>query len=411
MALKLKLRGTTYWIRGKTVDGEDVYESTGTKIESEAEKIRVAREGRALETVLNGKVKNCTFDEAAGDYIGQGGKGGEEKFIKKLVDHFGERVIRSITQSELDQAGAKLYPGCVPSTVNRQCHAVFSAIYTLAHRNGFCDYRHWSRPKWSGGQFNGVIKNRVKRRAGTFPVEYDHAAPFVLAMSPANAMVMTALFYTGMRPSELFRLEAEQVNIKKREITVDWNSKIGEPRLVPLHEILVPMFTALVKRGGILFRTPRGEPYPVFDAGDEDAGKVSGQMKTAINGARKRSKITDIAPYTARHTVSTRLVELGVNQMIKDQILGHFHSGDPSWNYTNVSMPTLLEAINRLPVIDVWAAAPWMIDPLAYATKLAEGTGARTDLIRLKVRREKRAKANVRKKVAERVRKHRANAA
>ena len=106
-----------------------------------------------------------------------------------------------------------------------------------------------------------------------------------------------------------------------------------------------------------------------------------------------------------------RLVELGVNQMIKDQILGHFHSGDPSWNYTNVSMPTLLEAINRLPVIDAWAAAPWMNDPLAYATRLAEGTGARTDLIRLKVRREKRAKVNVRKKVAERVRKHRAKAA
>jgi hypothetical protein len=74
-------------------------------------------------------------------------------------------------------------------------------------------------------------------------------------------------------------------------------------------------------------------------------------------------------------------------------------------------MPTLLDAINRLPVIDVWAAAPWMIDPLAYATKLAEGTGARTDLIRLKVRREKRAKVNVRKKVAERVRRYRAKVA
>lgn len=411
MALKLQLRGTTYWLRGTTLTGEHVHESTGTKKESEAEKIRIAKEGRALNEVLNGKVKNCTFDEAAGVYMDQGGKEGERNYVAKLVDHFGDRIIRTITQTELDNAGKKLYPGCVPDTVNRQCHAVFIAIYRQAHRDEFCEPRDWSRPKWSGGQFNGVIKRNVKRRVGSFAVEYDHAAPFVLAMSPAPAMVMTALFYTGMRPSELFRLEAEHVNLKTRVITVDWNSKTGDPRLIPLHEILVPMFTALVERGGILFRTPRGKPYPVFDAADEDGGKVSGQMNTAINGARRRSEIKDITPYTARHSVSTELNNRGVTKITKDQIMGHYHDGDPSWDYTHVHMPTLREAINRLPVIEAWANAPWMKDPLAYASKLAEGTGKRNDLAHqkaLKVRREKRAKVNARKKIAARVRKHRA---
>jgi AraC-like DNA-binding protein len=37
-------------------------------------------------------------------------------------------------------------------------------------------------------------------------------------------------------------------------------------------------------------------------------------MKTAINGARKRSGIRDIAPYTGRRTVSIQLVINGIHQ-------------------------------------------------------------------------------------------------
>jgi integrase/recombinase XerD len=128
-------------------------------------------------------------------------------------------------------------------------------------------------------------------------------------------MFMTALFYTGMRPIELFGLHAESVDTKKRWIVLA-SSKTGEPRGIPIHEFLVPLFAALVKRGGILFRTPRGGPYPLT----EDVG---GQLKTAINGARRRSGIADVSPYTARHTVSTQLVINGVHSHIKDQILGH----------------------------------------------------------------------------------------
>lgn len=37
------------------------------------------------------------------------------------------------------------------------------------------------------------------------------------------------------------------------------SSKTGEPRGIPLHDFVVPLFTALVERGWRLFRTPRGE--------------------------------------------------------------------------------------------------------------------------------------------------------
>ena len=68
-------------------------------------------------------------------------------------------------------------------------------------------------------------------------------------MSPAPAMLMTTLFYTGMRPIEAFTLEASQVNIAKRWITLP-ATKSGNARGVPIHEFLVPLLTPLVQRGG-----------------------------------------------------------------------------------------------------------------------------------------------------------------
>jgi integrase/recombinase XerD len=92
--------------------------------------------------------------------------------------------------------------------------------------------------------------------------------------------------------------------------------------------------------------------------------------------------IKDIAPYTGRHSVSTQLVMNGVHQFIKYQIMGHAKpTNDMSRHYTNVLRPQLLDAINTLPIIERWADAPWMKDPIAWASKLAEGTGKRNDLL------------------------------
>jgi integrase/recombinase XerD len=186
----------------------------------------------------------------------------------------------------------------------------------------------------------GITHTVGLSRQPTRPVSYERAAQFVLAMSPGPAMFMTALFYTGMRPIELFGLGDESVDIQKRWIVLA-SSKTGEPRGIPIHEFLVPLFASLVERGGIIFRTPRGEPYPLT----EDVG---GQLKTAINGARRRSGVTDVSPYTARHTVSTQLVINGVHSHIKDQILGHAID-DMSRHYTHVPQGPLMKPLTPCP--------------------------------------------------------------
>lgn len=378
MPLKLYKRGKVWWISG-TVHGQAVRESTRAHDKEVAEAIRVKKEAGLVSDHVFGPKATRTFAQAVESYLKAGG---DARFIGGLegglLGHFYNTPLKDIRQNDLDDASRKLYPTAQPETRNRQCYTPFVAVWNHAVKNGWADVRQWSRPKKPKG--TNVVRI-TKRRAGTFPVEYEHAARFIAAMSPGPAMLMTTLFYTGMRPIELFALEAGEVNVAGRWITLT-HTKTGEPRGIPIHEFLVHIFESLLKRPGLdkeprLFRTPRGEPYEEI-ATDEE-GRGGGGLKSAINGARRRSGIKDIAPYTGRHSCSTGLVVAGVHPHIKDQILGHA-ADDMSRHYTNVPQAPLIEAINKLPVPDAWRKLPWLENPLSWSGRLAEGTGRRTDL-------------------------------
>jgi len=368
-------RGKVWYIRGTVTVGEkgrSIYETTGIADERQAEVYRARKEASLIDELLHGTKHVVSFNDAAESYLESGGS---SRFLQVLCDHFGKRLLKSIGQSDLDKAAREIYPTSSHETRNRQCYTPFIAVWNHAVLNDWADMRKWQRPRKPKGT---NIVRLAKARAGTHPVSYERAAQFLSVMSPAPAMVLTALFYTGMRPIEIFSLEADNVDVDARWIVLT-KTKTGEPRGIPMHEFIAPLFSALVQRGGVLFRTPRDKPYEPKEEG-------GGQMKASINGARRRllalgTPINDIAPYTARHSVSTQLVINGVHPHIKDQILGHA-ADDMSRHYTNVPQVPLIEAINTLPVPDVWRDLKWWDQPLKHVGKLAEGTGRRTDLER-----------------------------
>lgn len=364
MPLRKYKRGKVWWISG-TVHGQTVRESTRAYDEEVAEAIRIKREAGLVSDHVYGAKATRTFAQAVESYLKAGG---DNRFLSGLLEHFYEWRLNDIKQSDLDEAAAGTYPTAAPETRNRQCYTPFIAVWNHAVKNGWADVRLWQRPRKPKG--TNVVRLR-STRSGQSPVDYERAATFVSFMSPAPAMLMTALFYTGLRPIEAFALQAEDVDIDKQWLVVQ-SSKTGEPRGVPLHSFLCCWLGPLVARGGALFRTPRGEPYGAV----QDGG---GGLKTAINGARRRSGIKDVSPYTGRHTVSTQLVVNGVHPHVKDQILGHA-ADSMSRHYTNVPQRPLIEAIETLPVPDRWRAIEWTREPGEHWSRLAEGTGKRTDL-------------------------------
>ena len=368
MPLKLVQRkGSDHWYIRGTVRGTSVFETSGTDNKEAAEAIRVKLENRLLEESVFGKKATVTFGEAAAAYLQSGGS---PRFLGKmdddgrwsgLIGHFMNTPLRSIGQDELDAASAVLYPKAGPDTRNRQCYTPFIAVWNFASSSSrkWAEERKWSRPKKPR---KGTAIRLKPQRAGTHPVPYDRAARFVVAMSPAPAMVMTALFFTGMRPIELFALQVADIDVPGRWLVVQ-NSKTGERRGVPMHEFLVPLFAAIVKsRETDAFLNARGLPYPLTD-------EHGGQIATPVDTARELTGIRDIAPYTGRHSTSTQLVLNGIHPHVKDQIMGHAVT-DMSRHYTNIPQAPLIEAINTLPVPDIWRQCAWWQDPIAWTKKV-----------------------------------------
>lgn len=381
MPLNVFKRGEIYYVRGTVQVGgksKSVYRSTKLSDKKKASVYAARLESDTIDELLHGAKNVATFEDAMLLYDKAGGS---NRFMAQVSNAFGKKKLAEIAQHDLDREARLAYPAGQPETLNRQFYTPFIAVWNVAARNEWAEHRKWQRPRKAKG--TRVVK--LKQRSGDRPVAYERAASFVAAMSPAPAMVMTALFYTGMRPIEMFALRAEDIDIDGRWIVVR-SSKTGEPRGVPMHEFLVTLFKALATRGGAVFRTPRGGPYGAVIT--EEEGKGGGGLKSAINGARRRLKragtpIHDVSPYTGRHSVSTQLVVNGVHPHVKDQILGHA-ADDMSRHYTHVPQAALIEAINTLAVPESWRSLPWWQDPLAWTPRLAEGTGKRTDLERKK---------------------------
>lgn len=366
MPLKLVRReGSENWYIRGTVRGTSVFETTGTDNKEAAEAVRIATESRLLTESVFGKSATKTFGECAESYLESGGS---PRFLGKknketgqwsgLIGHFMMTKMHKIGQDELDVAAELLYPRASPQTRNRQCYTPFIAVWSFATTRKWAEKRTWSRPR---AHKKGTAIRLKPQRAGTHPVTYERAAKFVAAMSPAPAMVMTALFYSGMRPIELFALMTTDISVEDRWIVVQ-NSKTGERRGVPMHEFVVPLYTAISTRGSEAFLNARGKPYPLTD-------EHGGQIATPVYSARELTGIRDIAPYTGRHSASTQLVLNGIHPYIKDQILGHAAT-EMSRLYTNIPQAQLIEAINTLPVPTLWRECAWLQDPLTWTKKV-----------------------------------------
>lgn len=362
--LTLSKRGSIWYARG-TLYEVTVYQST--KTDNRATALRVLRQ--IEDHYCSGSHRQRTFAQACEAYVGYGGEG---TYLPRLVARLGHLSLTNIRQTDLDAAASALFGHCTRETQNRQAYTPFIAVWNHAVGNEWAAARTWRRPR----KPKGTVIRVAPSRSGTTPVSYERAWQFISAMSPAPAMLMTVLFYTGLRPIEAFALDCDDLNTDGRWIVVR-SSKTGEPRGVPMHSVLVPLLGSLKKRGGPVLRAPRGAPYPPTSA------STKSQLGSAIAGTRARLKsidspINDISPYTARHSVSTQLVIAGVHPHIKDQILGHAVNS-MSRHYTQVPQAPIIEAINQLPVVDEWRDAAWMNDPLGWQSKLTRwvNTGRR----------------------------------
>lgn len=241
-----------YYIRG-TYLGQYVDESTGTP------KQEVARQFRrlAIEAIERGEYQSrravkqeTTFLEAAIAYISAGG---ERRFIGEfdektgkwkpgLITHFGETLLKDITQQSIDEAAIALYDKAGPATRNRQVYTPASAV--LKHAVVELSLR---RPKGAQGS-QRTLWMQPKQAARLLKVASKIDREF--------GIFLATLLYTGARLSDILDLPCERVMLSESFAYID-KTKNDDPRGVHLTPYLVAELASHprgMERTGKVFR-------------------------------------------------------------------------------------------------------------------------------------------------------------
>ena len=324
MPVKLyRRKGSPNWYIRGTVRGIPVDESSRTSDRAAAEEIRIQREAEVLQRSIHGARATATFLEAAVSYMEAGG---ERRYLKAVIDHFGTTPLVKIDQAAIDSAAHSLKPGAGNATRNRQIYTPMSAVLKHAAKRGLCDFPRIERPRQPRGRIRWLRPPEAERLIESCAA---HMRPLVVF-----------LFGTGARLSEALYLDWGDVSLKDRRIRFT-QTKNGEARGVPLNERVLVELANLDHREEAVFRRPDGEPYRPRKGG-------GGQIDTAFQGACRRAGIADFSPHDCRHTWATWLY--GETRDLRGLMeLGGWKSERMVIRYTHVNPDHLARSIDSLP--------------------------------------------------------------
>jgi integrase len=321
------------WIIRGTLRGIRVEESTGTDNKKVAEEIRAKREAEILAQSIYGRRATATFAEAALSYLE---KGGDKRFVAKVIRHFGTTPLAKVDQNAIDVGARKVYPNTSAATRNRQFYTPASAVIKHAAKRGWCPQVVLERPKMPPGRVRWLSPEaeRLIDSCG------GHLRPLAIF-----------LLYSGARIGEALWLDWRDVDLKRSHVTFPVEpgrrTKNNEPRGVPLHPRVRAVLANLPHRDGVLFRRPDGLPYERL-RNDENDTSAGNRIKKAFAAACKRAGIKNFTPHDCRHTWATWHYAKN-RDLLALQRLGGWKTLSMVTRYAHVNVGELAHSINNLP--------------------------------------------------------------
>ena len=164
--------------------------------------------------------------------------------------------------------------------------------------------------------------------------------------------IITILYYTGMRPSEVFELDWKEVDFSRRMIVLpptrtkegkNLNQKILRDKRVPMHREVYDLLWDMrheggdnvVKLSGLVF-THKGR---TITRGTKRKGWSHIVKSTGLEGVQMRD---------LRHTFKTNLAFSGVDRTIRNAIVGHATRLPVEDLYIHITDEKLLEAVDSM---------------------------------------------------------------
>lgn len=248
------------------------------------------------------------FAQAAASYLTHEPRSvGTELLVDRLLAHFGNQPLSTITQEAVDRArSAILRAGVTPSTVKRNLIAPLRAILKHAQRRGWCVCPEFDLPRESKG-----------RTAFFFPEQVE---VLIAKAAPHLRPLIVFLVGTGCRVSEALGLDWKEVDLAAARVLLwEGETKSGQRRIVDLPPAVIAALASMRHRAGRVFLTRRGLPYGGVDGTGTLALRSSwavASSKAGMPGISRNYSRTDrpshvdrfvpeYSPHVLRHTWAT----------------------------------------------------------------------------------------------------------
>ncbi len=249
MPIKLvppRLGKSPYWSGRGTHFGQYVDRSTKARKRAVAAKI-IKKWEWEIENDQFTRPGDPTFASAALAYMK---KGGERRFLKPIIEHFGNTPLATIDQARLDSVATSLYPNAAPATLNRN---FYTPAIAVLHAGGVT--RAFQRPEGASGR---TLNNFLWPEQVAAII--DEAAKLDLEF----AILLLVLYYCGLRLSEALNSKINNLRIKENFLYIAY-TKNDQPRGVFLPKGLIAALRlhprGLNRPRRTNFQVSQGRPY------------------------------------------------------------------------------------------------------------------------------------------------------
>jgi len=188
---------------------------------------------------------------------------------------------------------------------------------------------------------SGVKKIKVPQKTPRF-LSRDEINKLLGATNGQLNLVIKTFILTGLRLSELLYLRWENINWKRKTITIqtfgEFQPKDHQIRTIPLHNGLFSSLYPIKKENGYVFTNTLGDKLN------------ERRLELKFYKAIKKADIVHCRIHDLRHTFASHLALAGVDLMAIKELLGH-SSYSTTLIYAHLTQPHLENAVSKLNVI------------------------------------------------------------
>lgn len=242
-----------------------------------------------------------------------------------VIDAFykliGNKPVSQVTSADIEKYRQQRIGKVENSSINREVDNI-KKMFSLAVTNKHLRHSPCADLK----------KLRIKNHADRFLTSDEEEKLLSKANSIMRLIILVAL-HTGMRQGEILNLKWEDINFKKGYLTA-LDTKNGQPRNIPLTKRIKTELQLFTKIGEYVFMNPLTKKKYV-------------NIKKTFSRTVERAGIKKITFHQLRHSSATRMVEMGADIKVVQELLGHSDL-NVTQRYAHAVPQRVLDAIRTL---------------------------------------------------------------